>query len=76
LALSFLQVARNELASMQKETGFGTAELRKVMDSFKSHASFNPDHSQVNKDHFFEVMSDVFDGEWCKTPRKIPGRFF
>lgn len=55
-------IARNELTAMQEETGFGTDELRKVMESFKAHASFDPEHNKVTPEHFYEVMTDVFDG--------------
>lgn len=52
---------RNELAALQKESGFGTQELQAVMKSFKSHSSYDEKNPVVNKEHFAEVMGDVFE---------------
>ena len=54
-------IKRRELAQLQKESGFGVTELRKVMDSFKAHSSYDATHSSVNRDHFHEIMSEVFE---------------
>ena len=49
------------LAALQKESGFGTQELQAVMKSFKSHSSYDEKNPVVNKEHFAEVMGDVFE---------------
>lgn len=52
---------RRELAQLQKDSGFGTAELRAVMESFKAHSSYDATHNSVNREHFAAIMSDVFE---------------
>ncbi len=59
--LGSIVMRKRELAQLQKDSGFGTAELRAVMESFKAHSSYDATHNSVNNDHFAQIMSEVFD---------------
>ena len=54
-------VKRSELAELQKLSGFSCEDLRAVMRAFQAHANHDPVHNAVTREHFAEVMGELFN---------------
>ena len=65
-------IKRSELAELQKLSGFRCEDLRAVMRAFQAHTNHDPVHNAVTREHFAEVMGELFN----ETTPQVMDRLF